>query len=556
MKKNIIPHQNLLLWPLMRCWLFIVVFLIGSFVSGAFGKERPCPDLNHVYQYGVKVGTRTAYLWIPPRCSYVRGVIVAFANLLERNWLEDPEIRKTAAALHLGIIWIGPAAHGDSLLTADFTPTMASVFQKMLDDFSVQSGYKEIRNAFVIPTGHSACGHFAWRFPSVLPNRTIACIPIKTWPLPDSLSFSGIPMCYMLGETTEWPQFRVPDLIDHPGDRNFYWPEVTRQALALRKKDPATLLSVIIEPGGGHFDWSRRLSAYFSLFIRKACWYRLPQDRSKKELRPIDYKTGYLSGAEGLRKDPYLPSTYRSYRGQKDCSYWFFDKQTAYKAYMFEGDRKVRKTQMTSFFQDGKLLPVANIGYAPIRFEPMNDGMTFRLKGGFLSTVPPELIGAGRKLSHAPGRIKLSVITGGAVQLDQTTFKLKFDRWGIGGDIWLLSAHAGNRFFRHAVQPGKLSVPTQLKEGLRQTITFIAPHFVNKKTHTLKLKASATSGLPVSFYVDYGPAYVKGSSLVLTEIPMKSAFPIKVRVVAYQWGRILPVQYQSAPVVIKDIYIK
>jgi hypothetical protein len=43
-----------------------------------------------------------------------------------------------------------------------------------------------------------------------------------------------------------------------------------------------------------------------------------------------------------------------------------------------------------------------------------------------------------------------------------------------------------------------------------------------------------------------GPAIVEGNELVVTEIPVKSAFPLKVTVVAYQWGRVTEPAYQSA----------
>jgi hypothetical protein len=50
----------------------------------------------------------------------------------------------------------------------------------------------------------------------------------------------------------------------------------------------------------------------------------------------------------------------------------------------------------------------------------------------------------------------------------------------------------------------------------------------------------------VSYYVVSGPATVNGDKLEFTEIPIKSAYPIKVTIVAYQWGRITAPLYQSA----------
>jgi len=60
------------------------------------------------YQYAVTVAHRTTYLWVLPKCPRVRGLVVAFANLSERRWLEDTSVRQVAARACLGIVWIGP----------------------------------------------------------------------------------------------------------------------------------------------------------------------------------------------------------------------------------------------------------------------------------------------------------------------------------------------------------------------------------------------------------------------------------------------------------------
>src|SRR5579872_1952547 len=46
-----------------------------------------------IYQYSVLEGDRRVYLWVPPTCRNVRGLIVAFKNLTEQRWLEDPIVR-------------------------------------------------------------------------------------------------------------------------------------------------------------------------------------------------------------------------------------------------------------------------------------------------------------------------------------------------------------------------------------------------------------------------------------------------------------------------------
>jgi hypothetical protein len=509
---------------------------------------------NHVYQYAVNVGTRIAYLWIPPKCGHVKGLIVSLANLLERNWLEDPLIRQTATDNSLGIIWIGAAQRGDQTITADMKPGTEVVFQNMLNELAARSGYAELKTTFVIPMGHSANGHFAWTFAAAFPDRTIACIPVKTVPLPDTLKFKNIPLCYVVGQTTEWPQYRVPDPATKPGDRDFYWPVVRQTALKLRARSGDNLVSLVTDPGGGHFDWNPNIAKFIALFISKACKYRLPDDE-RGGLKQINKQTGWLTDNEGMKPDEFAPAPYALFKGNAANAYWFFDKETAQAAAAFEGDRVERKKQMPSFVQDGKLLPVAKLGYAALTFRPDTDGLSFSVKGGFLTELPPELIGAEAKLGHADVPIKFRVITGPAVQTGPEEFKLQFDRAGMGGELWLQEDVAGDKQYRHATQPGMMRIPARLTEGKAQTITFDKIPDIKRGTAQLRLMGRADSGLPVGYYVVAGPAYPANGILYFTKIPVKSEYPVKVTVVCYQWGRNIAPLYRSAEPVEQSFYL-
>lgn len=540
-----------------RTFLFSVLFVgLIFWVRDGMTQSRSAyyhPE-DHVYQYSVKEGGRTAYLWLPPDCKYVKGVIISLSNLLERDWLEDPLIRKTAADIGLGIIWIGNAQRGDQSFTADMKPGAEVVFQKMMDSFAIESGYDELKTAPVIPMGHSANGQFAWTFTNALPERTIAAIPIKTVPFPDTLKFKGIPLCYVVGQTTEWPQFRVPDPATKPGERDFYWPVVRDGALALRAKSADNLISVVTDPGGGHFDWSDHVAQFVALYIKKACEYRLPV-QGQFPLKPIRKETGWLTGTGGMDKDEFEAAPYSSYKGGAAKGYWFFDKETALAAVKFEGDRVKRKKQMLSFVQDGQLLNVAKIGYAALKFEPEQDGLTFNLKGDFLPELPKELIGAGEKLGHAPGPIQFRVVVGPAIQIGPSTFRVQFNRSGPGGEIYIQEFHPGDNEYRHAVQPGNMRIPAKLTTGKPQQLTFDKIIDVRADIKTLELHAKSDSGLPVDYYVTTGPAYVENGIMKFTPIPAKTKYPVKVTVVAYQWGRAIEPLYQSAEPIEQTFYI-
>jgi len=501
-----------------------------------------------VYQYSAASGSRRAYLWAPPRCSHLRGAIVSMANLLERNWLEDPIVRQAAAEECLGAIWIGPGRGGT--LVADMNGGSGEALERLLADLAKESGYEELRDAPMIAMGHSANGQFSWTAANWNAQRIIAAIPVKTVPLPASLAFTGVPLCYLVGQTTEWPQYRD----GRQGDRDFFWPVVRDSALRLRAADEHNLIGVVTDPGGGHFDWSERQARFVALYIRKACKYRLP--KSGIHLRPIMPESGWLTDSGGMQPDRYPPAPYRQYRGDPKRAYWFFDEETARAAVAFCGDRKERQKQMLTFVQNGRPLPVAVQGFAPLQLPALADDLTFRLEGAFLSEVPPELLGSGTPLGHASGSIRFRVITGPAVQLSKDTFRIQFDRAGMGGALWILEEHPGDDRYRHAVQPGQMTVPARLTKGPPQAITFPPIPDQPPGAKSVSLLATSDSGLPVDYYVAAGPAELDGSRLVLTEIPASSRYPVKITVVAYQWGRTKAPAYQSAEPVERSFVIE
>lgn len=531
---------------------FLLLILILG-IRTSYCQQSP---INAVYQYASLVGDRQAFLWIPPDCKQVRGVIISLSNLLERNWLEDPMIRKTASEECLAIIWVGPGKN--SALTADMKPGAGETLQKMFRDLADQSGYQEIEFAPIIAMGHSANGHFSWNIANWNASRTIAAIPVKTIPLPVSFTFENVPICYVVGETTEWPQFRVPDPATKPGDRDFFWPVVRESATALRTANENNLVAMVVDPGGGHFDWNINQARFLSLYIKKACKYRLPKQlpaNGQVKLIAITKESGWLTDSGGMEPDHFDPAPYNKYKGDRKKAFWFFDEETAKAAVAFSGDRKKRDRQMLTFVQDGQQLPVARLGFAPLKFEPATDGVTFTVEGAFLSEMPKELIGANTPLGHAPGDIKFRVITGPAVQTGANIFKVQFDRAGMNGDIWLQEEHAGNNQYRHAVQPGQLRIPAKLTAGKAQTISF--PNLTDQQvgTKSIELQARSDSGLPVNYYVVAGPAFIEANTLRFTTIPTKSKYPVKVTIVANQWGRTIEPLFQSAEPVTQEFFI-
>lgn len=544
-------------------------FLKRSNLWSAFKNDNP---LLHVYQYSVTVGDAAAYLWIPPQASRLNGAIVALSNMLERNWLEDSIIRACASKEHLAIIWVGPARQprGDRKnveISPDMDPKSCALLNKMFRDFAEVSGYMELANIPIIPMGHSAHGAFAWTATAWNPGRVIAAIAVKTVPLPPDLGFTDVPLCYMVGQTTEWPEFRD----GRSGDRDFFWPVVRRSALDLRAKDPEQLISVVVDPGGGHFDWTERQAKFMALYIRKACVARLPRAGMKKHakvnrwgLRPIQATDGWLTDTGGMQPDRFGAAGYNPYQGPKNKAYWFFDRELAQAAVAFEGDRKLRRKQMISFMQDGKALEVTSKGFAALDYLKLKtvrlpgdpNGFAFQLTPGYLSVVPEQLKGAGQPLSHGTGKVTFGKITGPVIQVGENTFKRRLDREA-AGPIWIEAFKAGDSKYRHSVQPAQINLPATLKKGLTQQIDFPVLNNIAYKTRYVPLHGRSDAGLPVNYYVESGPAIVDElhQRLCITAIPARSRFPVKVTVTAYQWGKAVSPYYQTARPVTRTFYI-
>jgi alpha-glucosidase len=546
-----------------------LLMLLISLVAFLNGEGQAPKGGDAVYQYSVPVGARRAYLWVAPQCRRVRGLIIAAENALELNWMEDPIIRKTAEELGLGMIWLADGKPTN--ITFEMKPDAVASLDTMFHDLAVESGFPEIENAPLIVTGHSWNGRMAWNYPNVRPERVLAAIPIRTYPLPDTLLFSGIPMLYMVGQTTELPEYSD----GRPGDRDFYWPVVRRTALALRRADEDNLIGVVVHPGGLHMDWSADQSRFLALFIRKACRYRLPVDakegsmndrRGVKDvrrvndgggvipLRKIDRRSGWLTDTGGMEPDHYLPAPYNRYKGDPKAAYWFFDEEMARAAVAFNGDRKKRALQMLTFVRDGVKLPVARSGYVNYKYLPGDDGIRFKMKGGFLDSIPGGLIGAGNPLGHAKGAFTYRVTMGPGRQVGPDIFRVEFTRQK-PRNIMIVATQAGDGHYRKAKQPAIVEVPAKLVQGEAQVIDFpvLSDVVVGKKA--VALGATASSGLPVRYYVVSGPARVEGDSLRFAEIPVWGRYPIKITVVAYQWGRMVAPLYQSASPVMREFFL-
>lgn len=514
-----------------------------------------------VYQWSVPVtsmvSTETnehpkAFLWIPDNCRQVRAVVVGQHNMCEETIFDHPVFRETMSELGFAIVWISSGIDQQW----DVNNGCQKAFDKMMDDLADVSGYSELKYAPVVPLGHSAMATFPWNFAAWNPERTLAII-----------SYHGdAPRTNLTGygrENLEWGRTRNIDGI--PGlmvEGEYEWWEArVNPALAFRMMYPESCVSFLCDAGHGHFDVSDDVVKYLSLFLKKAAHYRLPEKQALdapvrlSKLNPCD---GWLAERwHSNQKKRAKAAAFAKYKGDPHDAFWYFDQEIAGATESYYARARAKKEQYLGFSQNGQLLSFNEKQHARIgeKFEPDADGLTFHLKAAFTDTLRQILSD-----DHAEGKPTVDRICGPVEKVNDSTFTVRFYRMGFNnpkrtGDIWLLASHPGDENYKSSVQQFNFRIPLLNEEGQEQHIDFGPIADVKNGTKTLPLIADASGGMPVYFYVQEGPAEVKDGKLVFTKIPPRAKFPIKVTVVAWQYGRSVEPKVKTAEPVVQSFCI-
>lgn len=156
--------------------------------------------------------------------------------------------------------------------------------------------------------------------------------------------------------------------------------------------------------------------------------------------------------------------------------------------------------------------------------------------------------------------LRMSRICGPVEVVNDTTFTVRFYRMGLNspkrtGSICLMASVKQDDEYKSSVQQVEIRIPYRNKEGRPQRITFPSLEDISKSVKQVSLHAVSDAGLPVYYYVKEGPAEIKNGKLVITKIPPRAKFPLKVTVVAWQYGRSEELKVQSAEAVEQSFYI-
>jgi hypothetical protein len=501
-------------------------------------------------------GPARAWLWIPPGCERLRGVVVAQHNMEEISILENPRFRAALAELNFAEVWVAPFF--DHLFR--FNQGAGETFNAMLGDLAAVSGYDELSYVPVAGLGHSAAASWPYYFGAWDPGRTLAV-----------LSVSG-----------QWPYFRDPRFApDIWGDRNIdfvpcletmgeYEAAATwsNEGLKERQQHPLMPLSMLANPGQGHFASSGAKADYLGFYLKKAVQYRIPKDwdgKSAPKLNPIDpTKTGWLADKWRLDQPPVAPAApVGLYQGDSKQAFWFFDEELAKATERYQAAFRGLKPQLVGYVQNSSLAPQRDSHLQiDLRFEPQADGVTFKLAAAFYDTVPagsprlPQWTGlpVGAPLAHSDATNALSVdrISGPFAKLGPDTFAVRFQRETLqvtnarSYELVFAATHPGDGQFKAAVQQAHMMIPARNTQGADQHISFPRVPNQNARARSLKLSATSDANVPVSYLVREGPAEVDGDTLRFTPIPPRARFPLKVTVIAWQYGRSVEPKLKSA----------
>lgn len=503
-----------------------------------------------------------AYLWIPPNCKEVKTVIFAQNNMEEQSILENARFREAISNLGVAEVWVSPGYD----LQFHFDQGAGETFNNIMNDLADVSGYGELKYAPFIGMGHSAAASAPYYMAAWNPERALAAI-----------SVSG-----------QWPYFRqssfAPDIwgsrnIDHiPCLETMGEYEAANtwaaEGLKERQQHPLIPLSMLALPAQGHFAASQKKIDYIALYIKKAMQYRLPKNTpggQAPELIPVDpVKTGWLADKWRYNAEPTAAvAPVDQYKGDKTQAFWYFDKVMADATTFYESEHRNQKPQLAGYVQHGKMVEQRNTHQqVNLKFEPGADGITFKIHTAFYDTVAagsPRLpmwtgLPVGAKLGHASGQIYVERITGPVVQINDTTFQLhpQLGYWQNphSYELWFAAKNDGDNTYKPAVQQAQMLVPPRNTQGKEQHITFAAIADQKAGAKGIKLKASSDAGVPVYFYVQDGPAELEGSHINLTAIPPRSKFPVKVTVIAWQYGNSNEPRLQTAVPVERIFWIK
>lgn len=485
---------------------------------------------NAVFQYALPVATvkeaRTAFLWIPPQATRIRGAFVTGLTLAERHMVRDSRIRKACADQGLAIVF--------------FNTGLDSVdVPKVMNEFAKISGYGELATVPMFFAGHSAGGPQA---KAAAVKHAARCFGVMQYrggtPGGDGAFPPGIPALMMIGQFDEFGKV----MRDETGRENW---EGGRDGLAaFRAANDHNLGSIVVEPGGGHFGWTDRSAAYFALFLRKAA-AAIGTTGAPDAKATLDPASGWLAELPSRTPGEKQPAPFRDFKGDHARAGWHFDREMVdatadyHRAGFAKKDQFIRWTDPCSVEAGARYFfnKVEWIGHGSFKVHPVYADVFPTVQKDGKGPVWPL---AGKPAGRSTAPIQLRALGGPVTVAGADTLRIQFDALSPAtnpGRVTFMAFSEGDARYRYVEQVGMLQRGfSGLLTGKAQVITFPEPGNLKAGAAPLELRATSDAGLRVEYYVAHGPARIENGRLTIAEIPARAIYPIAVKVVACQFG--------------------
>jgi len=501
---------------------------LGASTTLSADTAEPRSPCNQLYQFAVTGGRdiSQAYLWIPEDCTKLRGLLILSENVPECLIAGHPAIRKACADNQLGILYttLGFWPYDGEPKDATDAERIEHL-QALLNKLAEKSGYPEVATVPWLPIGESMMLDMVRGLVDEKPERCMAGIFSNDIGYRNNRS---VPILAFQGTAGEWTQTK--------GDLRSSWKNTGRYpaACAERGKSPEWPASFVVEPGGGHFNCSEQILQYYALYIDRVAKARLSDDGSPS-LKPVDLDSGFLAR---LPVDG-TPQPIEPARGASDTARpWFFDRESAERAQAMANVNWNAETQLPTVLA-GDHCVVKPWSHNSVTEVDVSTDSEFSLQPVLLDQFPAEFVTAGQPLAKSTHTPAIEWLRGLAAPLGNNRFCVELDRNYKNPKYLvppcLMVAVQGDGKTRYSVQPVMVHL-IENASGAPQTLDFKKINDVPVGTISVPLEAQASSGRPVKFFVEAGPALVEKNELRFTKMPPRTRFPVEVTVTAWQWG--------------------
>jgi hypothetical protein len=420
------------------------LILFSLFVSSVLMAGKHVGSAEFDYFTGEK-GSR-AYIRLPRGQKEVKAVLYAHQNMTEEVLFRSPRFTHQMDSLGIAMAFIQRGSQNwDTSVKDSLGRSCQERFEQIIKEFAIGTKHPEIAKAKIIPFGHSAQATFTWNFAAWNPDKTL-CI----------ISYHGdAPRTNLCGygrANIEWGRTRNIDKI--PGlmiEGEYEWWEArVNPSLAFRMMYPDSRISFLCDAGRGHFDLCEETMDYIAKFIAKALTYTPKSTQS-----PNNDPQFVTEAADGVYYSRWYADGHESAIPQNQ--FWYFDDEMVSLTKARYAKTQGKKMQYVSAKLNGKLMFYDINKHVKISGKCNNNEFS----------LEPVFVNKGRDAvcsEHAKVRPRIVLVSGPAIQIDEYTFRLDPDYFGIDPkQLWpgitICVEADGDNEYKSAVQEINIQVP-------------------------------------------------------------------------------------------------